>query len=225
MSAVAVIPVRGGSKRIPRKNARPFRGFPLLAYAIEACHAAQAFDRVVVSTEDAELAGIARTHGAEVRDRPPALADDRTPLAPVALDALDALGADPDHLAVVLANPFVLGWDLRQGLALARVNEEPYAAVAWAPAPAERLLRVGPAGLAFLGGDVGAVRTQDLALPLYDAGQWYLTTPAALRATGQLLAGARPYVIPCRRVCDIDTEDDWSTALRMHRHLEIDGWD
>ena len=77
---IAVIPARGGSKRIPRKNIREFAGRPMIAYAIDAAHASGLFDHVLVSTDDAEIAQIAQRHGAEVPfKRPPELADDHTP--------------------------------------------------------------------------------------------------------------------------------------------------
>jgi len=92
---VALIPARGGSRRVPRKNILPFFGQPLIAYAIAAARHSDLFARVVVSTEDDEIAGVARAFGAEVVRRPPELAHDRATLPDVALHALAALGATP----------------------------------------------------------------------------------------------------------------------------------
>ena len=77
MSCVAIIPARGGSKRIPRKNIKPFAGKPIIAYSIEAALQSRLFDRVIVSTDDREIAAVAESFGAEVPfSRPPELADD-----------------------------------------------------------------------------------------------------------------------------------------------------
>lgn len=222
MSCVAVIPVRGGSRRIPRKNLRLFRGQPLLAYPVRACLAAGCFDAVVVTTEDPELAALAADLGALVHVRPSRLADDHTPLTPVALDALAGY-PDETEATVVLANPFVRAADLAAGQALTRAVGAPYASVAWLPVPVERVLTFHADGLRFVGGrGAEQTRTQDLALPCYDAGQWYATRAGWLRASGALLAGARPFALPRERVQDIDTEEDWRAAERLHAALEDD---
>jgi CMP-N-acetylneuraminic acid synthetase len=93
MRTVAIIPARGGSRGIARKNLAPLRGVPLIAYTIQAAKAAKRLDGCWVSTEDAEIAGVARTWGAEVLARPGALATDEAPTAKVLLDALGQLAA------------------------------------------------------------------------------------------------------------------------------------
>src|SRR6266849_842542 len=85
---LAIIPARAGSKRLPRKNLLPFRGRPMLAYTIEAARDSRCFDRVVVSTEDDEIAGVARTAGAAVFKRSPELATDTARVTDVCLDVL-----------------------------------------------------------------------------------------------------------------------------------------
>ena len=92
MSKLAVIPARGGSKRIPRKNIRLFAGKPMIAYAIEAALSSGVFDHVVVSTDDPEIAGIAADHGASLPFvRPAHLADDMTPTVPVVAHAIETM--------------------------------------------------------------------------------------------------------------------------------------
>ncbi|WP_172191650.1 cytidylyltransferase domain-containing protein [Actinomyces faecalis] len=106
MSALAVIPVRGGSKGIPRKNLRDVGGKPLVAWTIEQALAATGDLRVVVSTEDAEIAQVARTVGAEVIDRPAELAQDTTATEPVIIHAMDVLaeqGYEPDYVMLLQA--------------------------------------------------------------------------------------------------------------------------
>lgn len=91
--ALAVIPARGGSRRVPRKNIREMHGRPLLAYSVEAALRSGLFARVVVSTDDAEIAAVARALGADVPFlRPPALADDMTPVSRATIDVVDRLG-------------------------------------------------------------------------------------------------------------------------------------
>ena len=103
---IAIIPARGGSKRLPRKNIAPFHGRPIIAWTIDAAIAADCFDAVIVSTEDAEIAGIAAEYGARVEARPPTLAGDRATVTEVCLDLLDreeAAGRPYDILCCLYA--------------------------------------------------------------------------------------------------------------------------
>lgn len=100
---VAIVPARGGSKGLLRKNLRDLAGKPLIAWTIAAALAARGVDRLVVSTEDAEIADVARALGAEIVARPAALAQDDTPTLPVLRHALDTLGEAPD--AVLTLQP------------------------------------------------------------------------------------------------------------------------
>jgi CMP-N-acetylneuraminic acid synthetase len=114
---VAIIPARGGSRRIPRKNIREFHGKPMLAYAIEAARAVRDFERIVVSTEDAEIASVAEAYGAEVLQRPPELAEIGAPdcgTHEVTRHALVALNVPADSLAVCIypCVPLLLASDI-----------------------------------------------------------------------------------------------------------------
>ncbi len=116
--AIAIIPARGGSKRIPRKNIRPFCGQPMLAYAIQAAQKSGCFSKVVVSTDDEEIAGVARQLGAEVPFlRPASLADDHTGTTPVVIDTiqrLDQLGIKAEHYCCIYATvPLIQVDDLK----------------------------------------------------------------------------------------------------------------
>lgn len=116
---IAIIPARGGSKRIPRKNLRPFAGRPVIEYAIQAARDSDVFDRIVVSTDDQQLADHALQFGAEVPfQRPRELADDHTPTVPVirhAIQQLESTGA-PVNLVCCLypTAPFTTATDLQQ---------------------------------------------------------------------------------------------------------------
>ena len=119
---VCLIPARGGSKRIPRKNLRPFAGRPMILHSIGAATEAGLFDAVIVSTEDDEIAGIARDAGVEVIARPAPLADDHATTRDVVLHALDVLEAGdrlPEALCCLYATaPFVRAEDLAAGRSL-----------------------------------------------------------------------------------------------------------
>ena len=109
---IAIIPARGGSKRIPRKNIRPFCGQPMIRYAIQAAQAAGCFEHIVVSTDDAEIAAVARHCGAETPFlRDPTLADDHTGTTAVVVDAirrLDDLGIQADTYCCIYATVLLI---------------------------------------------------------------------------------------------------------------------
>lgn len=111
MNILAVIPARGGSKRIPRKNIADFHGKPVIAWAIEAAKGAPSISRVLVNTDDEEIREVALRYGAEVPFlRPPALAQDTVAIEPVLADTLEWLkkheGYEPEALALLLpTNP------------------------------------------------------------------------------------------------------------------------
>lgn len=117
MKAAAIIPARGGSKRIPRKNIAPLGGLPLLAHPVKACLAAGIFDHVIVSTEDAEIAAVAEKYGARAVARPPELSSDtaeETDAYVHALGVLAAEGVNPGFFCAVYPTAaFVTSGDLR----------------------------------------------------------------------------------------------------------------
>ena len=120
MRAVGLVPARGGSRGIPRKNLALLGGKPLLAWTVEAALAAQALDSVVVSTEDSEIAAVARSLGADVLDRPASLARDDTPMLDVVVHAVDALGSPEVLVLLQPTSPFRVGRHVDQAVALLR---------------------------------------------------------------------------------------------------------
>jgi pseudaminic acid cytidylyltransferase len=224
---LAVIPARGGSKRIPRKSIRPFAGKPMIAYAIEAALACEAIARVIVSTEDDEIAAIAAALGAEIPFRRPAdLADDFTPTVLVIQHAIGAcreLGLAPHNVVCIYpAVPFIRTADLGAALALlAEHGGEGYTfPVARFPAPIQRALRRDAAG-ALMPFDPAQVntRSQDLEPAYYDAGQFYWARAETWLAGTSPHAAGRGVVLPDWRVVDIDTPEDWERAERLHAAL------
>lgn len=224
---IAVIPARGGSKRIPRKNIKPFAGKPMIAYAIAAARESGVFDRVIVSTDDAEIAAIAAVEGAELPfTRPPELADDHTPTVPViahAITACRAIGWDVTHACCIYpgvplidAKDIGRAWQLLEGSGSAGYSFP----VAEFPSAIQRALRRGDGG-AVAPFDAAHVntRTQDLEPAYYDAGQFYWGGAEAWLAGLSIHANGRAIVLPSWRVVDIDTPEDWERAEAMYRAL------
>lgn len=221
-TALAVIPARGGSKRIPRKNLRPFAGRPMIGYAIEAARASGLFSRIVVSTDDAEIADVARALGAEVPfTRPAELADDHAPTVPVIGHALQALQV-PDDLAVCCIYPGVpllQAADLQRARALLSDHRPEYVfPVAAYPSPVQRaLLREADGRSRPMQPEHTQTRTQDLPAAYFDAGQFYWARAATWRAGLSIHGHARTLVVPEWRTVDIDTPDDWTRAEALYR--------
>lgn len=217
---VAIIPARGGSKRIPRKNIRPFAGKPMLAWSIEAALAAGVFDRVLVTTDDSEIADCARAWGADVPFvRPAELADDYADTRSVVAHAIEWLssnGAAPETACCIYATaPFVQPEDIRH--ALERLLSGPWRYVLSATGFAAPVFRSfvdeGPAGLRMLFPEFESKRSQDLPEVLHDAAQFYWGRAHAwLQAAPIFAAGTSAYRIPRWRSQDIDTEEDWAQA-------------
>jgi pseudaminic acid cytidylyltransferase len=221
---LAILPARGGSKRIPRKNVRPFGGRPMIAWAIAAARDSGLFDRVVVSTDDTGIGEVARAHGAEVPFwRPPELADDHAPTVPVIAHATQALGL-PDDAAVCCiypATPLLAADDLRRGLALLEAGASGYVfPVAAYPSPVQRALRRDADGATHpLYPQYTQTRTQDLEPAYFDAGQFYWARAATWRAGLGIHGHATTLVLPEWRVVDIDTPDDWTRAEALCQAL------
>ncbi len=216
---LAVIPARGGSKRIPRKNVRPFGGVPLIEHAIRAAHASALFDHVVVSTDDAEIADVARRAGAEVPFmRPAELADDHAGTVPVvghAIATCRALGWPIDLVCCIYpAVPLLPVPVLAQALAMLDAGDCDYVFPVLAfRTPIQRALQRGDDGRTqpFFGEHTQA-RTQDLPAAFHDAGQFYWGRAHAWLDGLGLHGHARTLVLADDSVVDIDTPADWARA-------------
>lgn len=222
---LAVIPARGGSKRIPRKNVRPFAGKPMITYAIVAAQDSGVFSRIVVSTDDAEIADIALSAGAEVPFmRPTELAQDHTGTVPVIAHALDALSC-ADDLAVCCIYPGVPlldPADLARSLRLLQAGgcSHVFPVLAF-NSPVQRALRRDSQGVVqAMYPDFAQTRTQDLEPSFHDAGQFYWGWASDWLAGSSPLVGGRSIVLPAWRAVDIDTPDDWLRAEALYQ-IEI----
>jgi pseudaminic acid cytidylyltransferase len=227
-SIIAIIPARGGSKRIPKKNIRPFAGKPMISYSIQAALDAGLFDRVIVSTDSDEIADIAAACGAEVPfRRPPELSDDRTATAPVLLHALEWLAANgtPATYAccIYATAPFVRAADLVSGLEILKTAQATTAfSVTSFAFPIFRALKLTDEGtVAMFWPEHRLARSQDLPEAYHDAGQFYWLDVARFISDPNLYAAdARPVVLPRHLVQDIDTPEDWTTAEHMYRAVQ-----
>ncbi len=230
---LAVIPARGGSKRIPRKNIRPFAGRPIIAWSIDAAVASGCFDAVVVSTDDDEIAAVAEAHGALVPFRRPAkLADDHVGMRPVlfhARDWFEERGARVEVLASILPTAPTLSAPLvREVYAALLASPHPRAFVVSEFAyPVQRgFVLQGDGSPAMLFPEHLPTRSQDLPRVYHDAGQLYVARALPGRALANepfLGPDTLAFPIPHYRVQDIDTPDDWLRAELMVRALRETG--
>jgi N-acylneuraminate cytidylyltransferase len=217
---IAVIPARGGSQRIPHKNIRLFAGRPMITYSIGAAFAAGCFDRVVVSTDDAEIAQVAIDHGAEVPFvRPAELADEHTGTVEVIQHAVRTLveaGQAIEYACCIYATaPFVTPELLREGYERLLAGGRDYAfSVAAFGSPIQRALRIRADGaLEPIWPENSQTRSQDLEPAYHDAGQFYWgRVDAWLAGTPLHSPSAVPVIVPPHRVQDIDTPEDWVRA-------------
>lgn len=217
---IAVIPARGGSKRIPRKNIRDFCGRPMIAWSIGTAQQSGLFEHIIVSTDDDEIASVARAHGAEVPfKRPAELADDHAGTTEVIAHATRWLmdqGWVLETVCCLYATaPFVRTEDLRHGLELLKSGTWAFTFTATDyPAPIFRSFRIHPqGGVEMLFPEHFTTRSQDLPPVLHDAGEFYWGQPDAWLQKLRLFdRHSCPIVIPRWRVQDIDTEEDWKRA-------------
>ena len=233
MNILAVIPARSGSKRVLNKNIRDFHGKPLIAWAIEAANDAQSVSMTIVSTNDEEIATVARNHGADVPFiRPPHLAEDTTKIEPVLVHALESVqqeGVTIDALVLIMAtNPLRTSKHIDEAIELFQKsgassvvavhqtlgNHNPY----W-------ILKKDDAGLRFfndtpLKNIIG--RSQDLP-PCYSRNDIvYVLKPENLYENPSNLYGDSPelYIMDTIYDADINSEEDWHIAydkFRRHR--------
>ena len=217
---IAVIPARGGSKRIPRKNIRSFAGKPMIAHAIAVAIQSGLFEHVVVSTDDGEIAHIAREWGAEIPFmRPAELADDHTPTVPVIAHAINAvsqtLGWNVEYACCIYpCVPFIQVADLKCALELLGASHAAYSfPVTEFPSAIQRAMRRLPDGrMQPVCPDYERARTQDLELAYHDAGQFYWGKAEAWLTNNKVHRSGVGLPIPNWRVVDIDTPDDWARA-------------
>jgi pseudaminic acid cytidylyltransferase len=226
---IAVIPARGGSKRIPGKNKKIFGGKPMITWSIEAAVTSRLFDQVVVSTDDREIAEIAQEYGAVCPfERPEHLSDDHTPTLPVVRHAIETIEAQQQAklklvCCIYATAPFLQAPSLIEGHSCLKQNttlDFAFSVTSYA-FPIQRALYVEP--------KVGTVkmfqpehansRSQDLREAYHDAGQFYWgRRDAYISCENIFAANSAPVILPRSQVQDIDTTEDWDCAEQLY-HL------
>ena len=229
MTAVAIIPARGGSKRIPRKNIRLFRGEPIISYAIRAALESGVFAEVMVSTDDEEIADVARNCGGRVPFlRSAATSGDRATTLDVLVEVIESyrrLGRQFETLCCLYPTAVLTGPEaLKAGAA--RLQTEAAAecvlpVVAYSY-PIQRALLIRHGRLQMAQPDQAHARTQDLEPTYHDAGQWYWLRARALGDPAFRILGPAsvPVVVGSLVAQDIDTEEDWAMAEVKFERLQ-----
>ena len=220
MKRLAVITARGGSKRIPRKNIKPFCGKPILAYSVEAALDAGIFHTVMVSTDDEEIAGLARQYGAEVPFfRSEETSNDHAVTAQVLAEVLaeyEKRGQRFDQICCLYPTaPFITGERLRCAMELLTQKQaDSVLPVVRFGFPPQRGVTVSDDGyLAYKWPENRNARSQDLEPLYHDAGQFYGLNAESFRKPGTLVMEKTvPLVLRESQVQDIDTEEDWRMA-------------
>lgn len=223
---LAVIPARGGSKRIPRKNIKLFHGKPMISYAISAAIRSELFDRIIVSTDDKEIIQVALDYGAEVPFvRPIEIADDHTPTVPVishAIKECQHMGWSPQKVCCIYPGvPFISIRDLRSAYEQLLMTDTDYVfPVTRFPSPIQRALHRLPEGsVKPFQPQYADTRTQDLEPSYFDAGQFYWGNHLAWLRGLNLHLNSSTIVVPEWRVVDIDTQADWERAELLYSAL------
>lgn len=227
---LAVIPARGGSKRIPRKNIKMFHGQPMIAWSIQAAIDSGCFDEIWVSTDDEEIVAVAQAYGAKVPFlRPAHLSDDFATTADVMSHAVEEFGkinhALPDYICCLYATaPFVTKADLVQGLEKIKNNSNlnyVFSATTY-PFPIQRAIKLNEHDtVEMFSPQYFNVRSQDLEEAWHDAGQFYWGTAEAWLNKAMIFASQSSIVeLPRFRVQDIDTQEDWDRAEWLFKAIQ-----
>ena len=219
MKTIAIITARGGSKRIPGKNIKPFLGKPILAYSIEAAFQSGAFDEVMVSTDDEEIARIARQYGAKV----PFLRSDATSgdfattndVLEEVLGEYEKCGASYDLACCLYPTaPFVTAEKLQKAMEALKASDcDALVPVVPFSFPPKRGFTIRDGKLFYEYPEYVSVRSQDIPTSYHDAGQFYFFWVSNMKENGGFLKGKLlPFVLSEMEVQDIDNQTDWELA-------------
>ncbi len=222
---IVVIPARGGSKRIPHKNIKPFCGKPMIAYSIEAAKSSGLFDHIIVSTDDDDIARISLQYGAEVPfKRPAEISDDYTGTAAVVKHALKWCITNigqVNYVSTLYATaPFIGPQDIMTGFKLLKSGGcEMTLTVTSFSFPIQRAIKIAANGsVSMFQPENFSARSQDLEDAYHDAGQLYwATSNAVLKDLSAFTNVAKAQILPRYKVQDIDTQEDWDRAELMYK--------
>jgi len=221
---IAIIPARGGSKRIPRKNIRPFMGRPMITFAIETAIKSELFVEIMVSTDDNEIAGIARQAGANVPFmRSAETSGDDASTASVLLEMLNryqALGTVFDTVCCIYPCVPLLDLETLRHAWHDFEGHDALVPVCKYAVPIEWALKIEEGRLFPYDAQALNIRSQDLISKYHDVGMFYFSTVHSLNATGSLLPeGTRAFLMDAMQCQDIDDEADWKMAELKYQCL------
>lgn len=226
---VCIIPARGGSKRIPKKNIHEFFNKPMIYWSIKAAKDSNCFEKIIVSTDDPEISIIAKNFGAEVPFlRPKELSDDNTPTQPVikhAIEWLEKAGFNFKYVCCIYATaPLLKSEDIRksQGIIFQSKEEIMLFSATSFNYPIQRALIINKEGFtSMLYPENLNKRSQDLEETFHDAGQFYWASSKRWLTEKDILKFSKPYFLPRWRVQDIDTKEDLKYAELLFKILKI----
>ena len=225
---IAIIPARIGSKRIKKKNIKKFFGYPLIFYPIKLAKKSNLFDKIIVSTDDNEIANISKSYGAEIPFlRPKNLSDDYTPTLPVISHSIEQclkLKYKFDNVCCIYPTALFLSVeDLKLSFSLFKKNKNKFCfPVAEFPSSVHRSFFLDKKNKVTLFNPKNEFkRTQDLEPLFYDCGQFYWGAKNKWLNSKKIHSEGVGYVIPSWRVIDLDTQDDWKRAEILKKILKI----
>jgi len=227
--AICIIPARGDSKRIPKKNIKDFFGKPLISYSIELALNSKLFQKVVVTTEDTKIADIAREYGAEVIERPKELANDFVGSGDAvkhAVNYLKSCGEVFDYICTIYATAPLLQLEyLKKGYDEILKNDAKMAfSVTSMPYPIQRTFKIKSDGRCeMFTPEYFTARSQDLEEAYQDAGQFYWENLDKEFTDIPFGRDSIPIIIPRHLVQDIDTLEDWKRVELMYQALKLNG--
>ncbi|KAB7889769.1 pseudaminic acid cytidylyltransferase [Poseidonibacter ostreae] len=232
-NAIAIIPARGGSKRIPKKNIKEFHGLPLIAYSIKAALDSGVFEKVIISTDDEAIANIAQQYGAEIPFlRPKELSDDFSGTGVViehAIKYLENQGESYEYVCTIYATaPFLQTKYLQDGYEMLKKSDAINAFSSTSmPFPIQRTFKVNENGRCeMFTPEYYTARSQDLEDAYQDAGQFYWTNRLRQKKSINKIMFSDisiPIILPRHLVQDIDTLEDWVRAEFMYEALQKSG--
>lgn len=220
MKAIAIIPARGGSKRVPRKNIRSFGGIPMIAWSIKAAISSCCFDKIIVSTDDKEIADIARSYGADTPFvRPDNISDDYATTTDAITHAIcfeQAEGNDYEYVCCIYPTaPFIKKENLQNGFKLIQtgIHNYVFSASSYAFSVQRGFSYDLKGGLKMLFSEHEKTRSQDLSEIFHDAGQFYWGHSSTWIDNLPIFDNSSlPLILPRTEVMDIDTEEDFKEA-------------
>jgi N-acylneuraminate cytidylyltransferase len=228
MKPIAIIPARGGSKRIPRKNIKLMGGKPLINIAIEIAGKSGIFDQIIVTSDDDEIRQIAKEAGAFVPFiRPAELSDDFTPTKPViqhAILEMEKQGLIPSYVCCIYPSAIFVSSDdykdsFKQIMASSEINA--MSTITKYQHPIQRALKLDSTrNINFKEPKNTLTRTQDLEDYFHDAGQFYWATRERWLDMSAILANSLGYIIDSWKVQDIDTQEDWDRAEIIYNSIK-----